>query len=145
MKIKQISIFLENKPGHLSSICKLLAEADINIVTLLLADTKEYGIARLIVKEWQKAEQLLKDSGATVKVTEVVATEVEDKPGGLNRILDIIDAGNTNIEYMYAFTYRAKESAIMVFRFDDPDEAIGLLTSKEVNVIGETDLFQIAS
>ncbi|THB72124.1 MAG: ACT domain-containing protein [Gammaproteobacteria bacterium] len=143
MKIKQISVFLENKPGHLSSICKLLADAQINIVTISLADTEDFGIVRLIVKEWEKAQQLLTDNGATVKVTELVAAEVEDKPGGLNKILEIIDSSHLNIEYMYAFTYRAKESAIMVFRFNNPEEAIALLSSKDVKVISEADLFAI--
>lgn len=141
MKIQQISVFLENKPGHLGSICRLLADAGINIVTLSLTDTEEFGILRLIVKDWQKARDLLGNNDVTVKVTEVIAIEVDDKPGGLSHILDIIDLSEINIEYMYAVTYRAESSAIIVFRFNNPDEAIKLLTTKGVNVISQIDLF----
>jgi hypothetical protein len=144
MKIKQISIFLENRPGHLSSACKVLSDAGINILTLSLADTEQFGILRLIVKDWVKARQLLEANRFVVNVTEVIATQVEDQPGGLFNILSIIDNSQINIEYMYAFTARQQDSAILVFRFDDPDGAIKILSEKGIPVIKEIDLFQTA-
>ncbi len=141
MKLNQLSVFLENKPGHLRQICRTLADAGINIVTLSLADTQQFGILRLIIKEWEQAKEVLEKSGAVVKVTEVVAIEIEDRPGGLADLLDIISEVNTNIEYMYAFTFGKRDKAIMVFRFDNPDDAIEKLKEKDVNVLGEVDIF----
>lgn len=141
MKITQLSIFLENKPGHLSSACNILADANINILTLSLADTEQFGILRLIVKDWEKAKKILEENNFVVKVTEVIATEVEDKPGGLQKILTIFDGAETNIEYMYAFTFRNDDAATLIFRFDNADTAIKLLQDNNVNVIDKITLF----
>lgn len=144
MKINQLSVFLENKPGRLSEPCKLLADAGLNIVTLSLADTQQFGILRLILPEWEKAKGVLEEGGCVVNVTEVVATEVEDRPGGLAEILKIIEAAGVNIEYMYAFTFRSKDKAMLVFRFDDPDAAVQVLQDKGVNVVGDVELYRMA-
>jgi len=141
MKIQQLSLFLENKPGHLSAICRTLARANINIATLSLADTQQFGILRLIIRDWQKAKDVLEQAGFVVNVTEVVATEVEDRPGGMAEILEIIEQSHTNIEYMYAFTFRKGNRAILVFRFDDPDAAIRLLQARGKNVLGSVALY----
>lgn len=142
MKIQQLSLFLENKPGHLSAICRTLATAGINIVTLSLADTQQFGILRLIVREWEQARDVLEKAGFVVNVTEVVATEVEDRPGGMAEILEIIEGSKTNIEYMYAFTFRKGNRAILVFRFDNPDAAIKLLQARGKNVLGSVELYR---
>ncbi len=142
MKIQQLSMFLENKPGRLSEPCRLLASAGINILTLSLADTQQFGIMRLIVRDWEKARAVLQESGAVVNVTEVVATEVEDKPGGLAAILEVIEAAGLNIEYMYAFTFRSGDKAVLVFRFNNPDEAVRVLQSKGINVIDSVELYE---
>lgn len=142
MKIQQISVFLENKPGHLSQACKVLAEAGINLVTLSLADTEQFGILRIIVKEWEKARDILQQAGFVVKTTEVIATAVDDQPGGLQKILDIIGEAGLNIEYMYAFTYRCGGQAVLMFRFNNADAAIAALRAREVNVIGNINLFK---
>jgi hypothetical protein len=144
MKIHQLSMFLENKPGRLSEPCRVLAQNGINILTLSLADTQQFGILRLIVKDWQKAKKVLEDSGCVVNVTEVVATEVEDQPGGLATILEVIEAGKLNIEYMYAFTFRNEDKAVLVFRFNDPDAAIKALQGEKINVVGGVQLFERA-
>lgn len=144
MKIHQLSMFLENKPGRLSEPCRVLAEADINILTLSVADTQQFGILRLIVRDWERAKQVLEASGCVVNVTEVVATEVEDRPGGLASILEIIESAGLNIEYMYAFTFRTGDRAVIVFRFDNPDLAIAALQSKGVNIIGGVELYERA-
>ena len=144
MKIQQLSVFLENKPGRLSEPCRLLAKAGINIVTLSLADTQQFGIMRLIVRDWRKAKEVLEKAGAVVNVTEVVATEVADRPGGLAEVLAVIEDGGINIEYMYAFTFRSQDKAVLVFRFDDPEKAIKLLQARKVNVLGPVELYGLA-
>jgi len=141
MKIHQISLFLENKPGHLNAICKALSDARINIVTLSLADTQQFGIVRLIVKEWEEAKEVLEKAGHIVNVREVVAVAVPDKPGGMVSTLDIISNAGVNIEYMYAFTARHGASAVLVFRFDDPDKAIAALQTGGRAVLDSTTLF----
>jgi hypothetical protein len=142
MTIKQISLFLENKPGHLSAICRTLADAKINIVTLSLADTQQFGIVRLIVEEWKRAQTILETAGYVVNVRDVVAATVCDKPGGMAKLLDVIQEAGVNIEYMYAFANRRGEEAILVFRFDDPEKAVVALKAAGHNVLGSVDLFE---
>ena len=144
MKTHQLSLFLENKPGRLSEPCKVLADAGVNILTLSLADTQQFGILRMIVAEWERAKQVLEEAGCVVTVTEVVATEVVDKPGGLADVLATIEEGDVNIEYMYAFTFRTGDRAVLVFRFDDPDAAIELLNVKGISVVGSVELYERA-
>jgi len=138
MKIQQLSLFLENKPGHLSSICRAIAEAGINIETLSLADTQQFGILRVIVQDWEKAEKTLQENGFVVKVTEVVAIEVPNRPGGVAELLAALDETDINIEYMYAWSDRG----ILIFRFDDPDKAVKILQENGRNVLGDVELFQ---
>ncbi len=141
MKLNQLSVFLENKPGRLSHPCKALADAGINLLTLSLADTQQFGILRLIVRDWQKAKRALEKAGCVVKVTEVVAIEVADRPGGLEDVLKVIEQSGINIEYMYAFTFRSEDKAVLVFRFDEPDQAIKTLQAKGISVVDGVELF----
>lgn len=127
MKVEQISIFLENKPGGLSSVTKALRDASINIRALSLADTSDFGILRLIVDNVVKAKEVLNDSGFAVGKTHVVAVEVPDRPGGLYSILDLLTGKGINVEYMYAFVERSGENAVIIFRFDSTDDAITAL------------------
>ena len=129
MKIQQLSLFMENKPGHLKGICKTLADAGINIVTLSLADTQQFGIVRLIVEEWEKAKAALE------------AATVPDKPGGIAEVLAVIDNAGVNIEYMYAFAFRHKNEAVLVFRFDDTEKARAALQSAGRCVLDSDTLF----
>ena len=142
MKIQQLSIFLENKPGRLSSVCSALAQAGINLTTLSLADTHQFGILRLIIREWQQAKQLLEECGYAVKVSDVLAMEVADRPGGLADVLNIIENESISVEYMYAFTIRKKENAILVFRFDQMDKAIEVLQSSGISLVPATSIFR---
>ncbi|OPZ95735.1 MAG: prephenate dehydrogenase [Planctomycetes bacterium ADurb.Bin412] len=142
MKLNQLSVFLENKPGRLSEPCKILADAGINILTISLADTQQFGILRLIVKDWQKAKTLLEKAGCVVHVSEVVAVEVEDHPGGLEKVLKAIEKAKINVEYMYAFTFRQENKAIITFRFESPDAAIQLLSSQGFKIVESSELFK---
>ena len=141
MKIQQLSVFLENKPGQLRMACDVLARAGINMVTLSLADTAQFGILRLIVQDWQKAKEVLHKAGCAVKTTEVLAIEVADRPGGLSQILEVVDQAGLNIEYMYAFTEKRGDRAMLVFRFTDPDAALKVLQAAGINPVGTVDLF----
>jgi hypothetical protein len=139
MKVEQISIFLENRAGRLEEVTRILAENQVSIRALSLADTSDFGILRLIVSDHEKAKKALKENGFTVGRTSVVAVEVDDQPGGLNAILQILSAGGVNVEYMYAFVQQSSKTAIIVFRFDKTDQAIELLGKKGITVIpGET-------
>ena len=141
MKIHQLSVFLENKPGQLRTACEALTKARINLVTLSLADTAQFGILRLIIQDWRKAKTVLEKAGCVVKVTEVLAIEVADRPGGLAQILEIVDRAGLNIEYMYAFAEKRGDRALLVFRFTDPDAALQVLQAAGINPIGTVELF----
>ena len=127
MKVEQISIFLENKPGALENVTRLLKDANINIRTLSLADTSDFGILRLIVNDVSKALKMLNDNGLRVSRTTVVAVEVPDRPGGLHSILEVLAKNSVNVEYLYAFVEKSGENAVIIFRFDSPDNAIDVL------------------
>jgi hypothetical protein len=142
MKIHQLSLFLENKPSQLTEPCRLLAEAGIDIRTLTLADTEKFGILRLIVSDWEKGSRLLQEAGYVVNITEVVAVEVPDRPGGLAALLGVFENTGTNIEYMYAFTFGRGETAVLIFRFDNPDAAIERLQAAGVNVVGSSEVYR---
>ena len=141
MTIKQLSVFLENRPGHLAETCRTLAEAQVNIITLSLADTREFGIVRMIVDNWEKARDVLKAAGVGVNVREVVAVDAADEPGALARTLDAVDATGVNVEYMYAFAVRRGDRAVLVFRFDDPARAEAALSAAGLSLLDEAALF----
>jgi len=141
MKVKQLSIFLENTPGALNRPIHLLAKADLNILALSLADTQQFGILRLIVRDSEKATRVLEGAGFVVKLTEVVAIEVSDQPGGLAKILSALEKARVNLEYMYGFTQRKEGRGLLLFRFDDPDRAIDTLKHEGINPVRSVDLF----
>ncbi|MGC4056222.1 MAG: hypothetical protein QM757_46045 [Paludibaculum sp.] len=135
MKIQQLSIFSENKPGHLIAPCRLLAHEGINMQAMSLADSQRFGILRIIVSDWQRARNLLEAAGFVVRVTEVVAIEVPDHPGGLSAVLDLFEGSSINIEYMYAFPLVHDGKAALIFRFDHPDAAIEKLRAGRMAVL----------
>jgi len=141
MKIHQLSVFIENRPGHLIAPCRLLAEAGINIVALSLAETQKYGILRLIVRDWEKAKEVLGANGFRASVTEVLAVQVADRPGGLVEVLNPIVAAELNVEYMYAFATKLGDQAVLVFRFEDPDAALQALKTSSVAFVDTVELF----
>jgi hypothetical protein len=143
MKVKQISIFLENKAGRLAEVTNILGKAGINIRALSLADTTDFGILRLIVNDIDKAAKTLKDQGFTVGETEVLAVEVPDRPGGLGEILKIIQAAGLNVEYMYAFVERSSNNAVIIFRFDNIDEATRALLEKGITILNGEKLYSL--
>lgn len=141
MKLHQLSVFIENKPGQLLLPCEILARAGLNIVTLSLADTQQFGILRLIVRDWTKAKTVLEQAGCIVRMTEVVALEVQDEPGGLVKVLAAIDAAGLNLEYMYAFAIKQGSKAVLIFRFDNAELAIRKLSEAHLSILNEITLF----
>ena len=141
MKIVQLSLFIENRPGQLSDVCRTLQENNINISTLSLADTQAFGILRLLVKEYEKAKTVLEKAGFVVKTTEVLAIPVANRPGGLAQLLDTLK--DCQVEYMYAFASEVNEHAVMVFRFADPDKALEVLKSAHEDIIRAAELFTL--
>lgn len=139
MKLRQISVFLENRPGRLGEPCRVLAEAGINIITLSLADTEQFGIMRLIVRDWELAKSVLETNGWVTNLTDVLAVEVQDKPGGLANVLSVLEGQGLNIEYMYALNYHHGDLSALVFRFDDPDAASACIREAGLNLIGSLD------
>ena len=135
MHVQQIAIFLENRSGRLADISKTLAEAGINIRALSLADTADFGILRLVVDDTAKAKAVLKEHGFTVGITNILAAEVPDKPGGLDGIMQVIEAAKLDVEYMYAFTQKSGDTGILLFRFDDLDGAIAVLQKAGVKLL----------
>ena len=140
MFINQLSIFLENRPGHLAEICRRLAEADISIVTLSLADTADFGIVRMIVDDHVKAEQVLKAAGHVVNVREVLAVTVPDRPGGMAEVMEVVDRAGCNVEYSYAFAFHHGEKAVLVFRFTDNAKAAKALADAGHFTLSEQDI-----
>jgi len=141
MKLPQLSVFLENRPGSLMQPLKVLAAANINLVSISLADTEQFGILRLVLKDWEFAKSVLEKDGWVVNVSDVVAVDVDDQPGGLVKMLSILAEAGINIEYMYAFALRRNVKAVLLFRFEDPDAAIEVLDKAGIGVIQEEELY----
>ena len=140
MRIRQISMFLENKPGQLSAVCRELAEAGINIATLSLADTSDFGIVRMIVDDHEKAKAILGDKGHVVNVREVIAVCVPDRPGGMAEVMQVLDKAGANVEYSYAFAFHKGEKAVLVFRFADNEKAETALKAAGFTTLGEDEI-----
>lgn len=143
MKVQQISVFIENKSGRLAEVTRVLGEARVNIRALSLADTSDFGILRLIVDGIDAAKEVLSSSGFTVNKTDVVAVEVPDKPLGLYQILEVLDRGNINVEYMYAFAEQSNNNAVIIFRFDDPEAAIDLLSKTGITILPGSHVYNM--
>lgn len=143
MKIKQISVFLENKRGRLYEALKALAEEGINIRALSIADTSEFGILRIIVTDPEKAKNILEKNDFTVKLTNVVAMAVKDKPGGLAESLKHLYEANINIEYIYAFVEKSGEKAVVVLRTENLDKTISILQEKGVILLSWDDVLAL--
>lgn len=143
MKIKQISIFLENKSGRLARVTRVLGEKKINIRALSIADTTDFGILRLIVNDPDTAYGALKEAGFSVNVTDVIAVEITDSPGGLADPLEYLRDAGINIEYLYAFLTRASQAALVVFRVEQIDEAVKVLQAKGITILDGSKVYDL--
>ncbi len=120
---------------------RLLAQEGVDIRTLSVADTRQFGILRMIVSDWSRAKESLEKAGHVVKMTEVLAVEVPDRPGGLADVLQLFSTGTINIEYLYAFPFGRAGKAVIIFRFDNPDQAIERLQSAGINVVDGVEVY----
>ena len=127
MAVKQLTVFVENRPGKLAEITRLLAGEGVDMKALSIADTKDFGILRLIVSDTEKAESVLKSAGFLVQVTEVVGVRLSDTPGALSKALEALDAGDVNLEYLYAFLAPHPGSADVVLRVANNADAERIL------------------
>lgn len=137
MFTKQVSIFLENKKGRLADVTKVLADAGVNMRALSLADTGDFGVLRLIVDDRARCMRALKEHGLAAQETDVVAVEIEDKPGSLHRIVEVLDRENINVEYIYTFVGKRGNSAIAVFRSDETARAVDALVKGGISILPE--------
>lgn len=128
MTIKQLSIFVENKRGRLAEITDVLGKNNIDIRALSIADTKEFGILRLIVNDPDGAEAVLKEDGFTVSLTHVICVGIQDTPGGLSKAMAVLNDNEISVEYMYAFISRSKPDAYVILRVADNTRAIEALS-----------------
>ncbi len=143
MLVKQISVFLENKLGRLAEVTRVLGDNQIDISALSIADTTDFGILRLIVNHPDKAKQVLDKQGFAVSINEVIAVEVEDKPGGLAKALTILDKKGIGIEYMYAFVGNSgSRKAMVILRVEDPENALNILKDEDVNIKPSYDVYR---
>jgi len=143
MYVKQISVFLENKSGRLAEVTSILGKNNIDISALSIADTTDFGILRLIVNKPDLALQVLKGNGFTVSATDVIAIAVEDKPGGLAKVLDILYKNDIGIEYMYAFVGKITDEALVILKVENSDEAINVLKENNVRILSANEVYSL--
>lgn len=138
MTIRQLSVFVENKTGHLNRILSVLTKHNINIVALTVADTSDYGLLRVIVSDPEKAVEVLRAEQITVRVHDILSLEMDAAPGSLSNILDLLTAADICIEYVYAFSFGSK--SIVVFRTNNREKAIEVILKNNLKSISESDL-----
>jgi len=140
MTVKQISVFLENKPGAMAALTDVLSKNKIDMRALSLAEASDFGIVRLIVDDVYNAMQVLRDEGYICSATKVLAVAIPDEPGGLSNVIHYLGAAKVNVEYMYAFTTRQKNLAYMIFRVEDNEKAIQILSKNGVKLVDQEGL-----
>jgi len=140
VKIKQVSVFLENKVGHLRMVTEELKNANINIRAISLADSENFGVLRLVVEDPDKAYSVLREANHAVKETEVIAVEVPDKPGGLSDVLRTFEDNGINIEYMYAVLEKRSEKAVIILRVEDIEDVIAKVEKQDVKLLSSEEL-----
>ncbi|MCD4830854.1 MAG: ACT domain-containing protein [Anaerohalosphaeraceae bacterium] len=134
MKITQISVFLENRKGRLYDLCRLLGDNGINIRALNVAETESFGVLRIVVDKSELAIKTLKDNGFVANLTDVIAVEIADEPGGLANVLKVLSEENVNVEYMYGFVEKSSDKALMVFRFEDSQKGTEVLKKCDIKI-----------
>lgn len=143
MTVKQISVFLENKPGQLAEFTNVLNDNQIDMRAMSVADTRDFGIVRVIVDDAYKAACVLKEAGYVCSITPVLAVAIPDEPGSLHRILTVLGDNDVNLEYTYAFITRKKDLAYMIFRVEDHEKAIEVLTKNDIKLVCQDALYEL--
>ena len=143
MKIKQLSIFLQNRMGSLAKPLEVLTVADVNIRAMCMADTSEFGILRLVVDNPEKGKEALEQNNFLVKMTEIIGVEMNDAPGGLTSVLNTIKDNNIDLEYLYAFTHYKKDKAILLLHTDDIDRLINVLNENNITIVPSEEVYNL--
>lgn len=143
MFIKQLSIFVENKPGRLAEITSVLEKNNIDIRALSIADTKDFGILRLIVNNPDVAESALKEAGYTVSLTQVIAIGISDKPGGLAKTMSVLYSNHISVEYMYAFLSKSDDTAFVILRVENNEKAIEVLQNNGLQILESSSIYSM--
>ncbi len=143
MKIKQLSIFLQNRMGSLSKPLNVLSENDVNIRAMCMADTSEFGILRLVVDNPEKGKEVLEEKNFLVKMTDIIGVEMCDAPGGLTSVLKVIKDNEIDLEYLYAFTHDKVNKAILLLHADDIDNLISVLTENNVKIVSADEVYNL--
>ena len=143
MKIKQVSVFLENKIGHMRMVTEELRKAGLNIRAISLADSEDFGILRMVVEDPDRAHAVLRAANHTARETEVIAVEVPDQPGALSDVLKTFEDCGVNIEYMYAVLEKKSENAVIIFRVEEIDEVIEKLKKQNVKLLSSEEVYGV--
>lgn len=143
MTVKQISVFVENKPGSLAKCSKVLSDNGVDIRALSMSETPDFGILHLIVDDSYKAVCVLKEAGYVLSITPVLAVALKDEPGSLTAILEILGENDINVSYTYAFISRKTQWAYMIMRVEDNEKAIEILLKNNVRLATQDDLFDL--
>lgn len=143
MSVRQISVFLENKPGSLLGLTRVLAEKGVDMRAFSLAETSDFGIARIIVDDLDATTAVLREAGFVHNITPVIGVAISNTPGGLNKALETLSAESVNVEYMYAFVGTQRESAYMIFRVADEEKAESALRSAGIQLIDQEELAEV--
>ncbi|RJP21135.1 MAG: amino acid-binding protein [Candidatus Abyssobacteria bacterium SURF_5] len=143
MKVKQISVFLENKIGHVRMVTDELTKANLNLRAISLADSKDFGILRMVVEDPERAHAVLRAANHAVKETDVIAVEVPDHPGGLSDLLKTMEGCGVNIEYMYSVLERKSDKAVIILRVENTDEVIESLKNQKLRLLSSKEVYGV--
>lgn len=138
--VKQLSVFIENSKGRLAHLTRVLGDAGVDLHSLSIADTTNFGILRAIVDDNEKALKALREHGYTVNITELLAVAVPDIPGGLAQALDTLNAADVGIEYLYSFVRKPTQSALILLKVDDAKKAVAALESQKMKILSQEEL-----
>ena len=143
MKIKQLSIFLQNRMGSLSKPLEILTKSDVNIRAMCMADTSEFGILRLVVDNPEKGKEALEKNNFLVKITDIIGVEMNDSPGGLTSVLKVIRENEIDLEYLYAFTHEKEGKAILLLHAEDIDNLISILQKNDITIVSSKEVYNL--
>jgi hypothetical protein len=141
--VQQLTVFLENSPGRLARMTRVLGDAGVNMQALMVADTADFGVVRVICDRPGRARDALEDAGFGVTVSDVIAVEIPNRPGGLAAVLEVLDSAGVNVEYAYCFVSPVGNAAIDVFRVEDPARATDALTGAGMRVLTSADVLAV--
>lgn len=142
-RLKQVSVFVENKPGRLLDVVEIVGNHNIDIKAISLADSSDFGIVRFICENPELVHEILNKNGFTSSLTDVLAIAIGDKPGSLAQVLRDLKESNINIEYMYGFSAKIKDFAVMIIKVSNLEETIKCCVANNIQILSENDINSI--